>query len=227
MKGVENNMSCGIYLIRNKINDKVYIGLSVNIEERWQHHRLLYLEENSKEKNKPLYLAFKKYGIENFDFQILEECSISELSEREKYYIRLYDCCILDGRDKGYNLTRGGEGYLTNDYYQIYELWKNGLNQKVICQLLKISEGTVIRALNSFGISTHVRRGRAVTEVMKARRKPVEQYDKDMNYIACYASIAEASRATNTDKGDIGKTCAGKRKSAGGYVWKWKEKEEI
>lgn len=220
-------MSCGIYLIRNKINDKVYIGLSVNIEERWQHHRLLYLEENSKEKNKPLYLAFKKYGIENFDFQILEECSISELSEREKYYIRLYDCCILDGRDKGYNLTRGGEGYLTNDYYQIYELWKNGLNQKAICQLLKISEGTVIRALNSFGISTHVRRSRAVTEAMKARRKPVEQYDKDMNYIACYDSIAEASRATNTDKGDIGKACAGKRKSVGGYVWKWKEKEEI
>ena len=219
-------MSCGIYLIRNKINNKVYVGLSVNIEKRWQHHRSLYLKENSKEKNKPLYLAFKKYGIENFDFQILEECSISELPEKEKYYIRLYDCCILDGYDKGYNLTRGGEGHLMNDYYYIRELWENGLNQKTISQLLKIDETTVIRALNSFNIDSHIRRSRATTEVMKTKRKPVKQYDKNMNYIACYNSVVEASKMTNIDKGGIGKVCAGKRRSAGGYVWKWKEKEK-
>ena len=219
-------MSCGIYLIRNKINNKVYIGLSINIEERWQRHRSLYLrKDNNKEKSKPLYLAFNKYGIENFDFQILEECSILELPEREKYYIKLYDCCILDGYDKGYNLTRGGEGYLTTDYYYIYELWMGGLNQKDISQMIKTDEATVIRALNSFNIDSHIRRSRAVTRVMKTRSKPVEQYDKNMNYITCYDSIREASEATNTDRGDIGKVCAGKRKSAGGYVWKWKEKE--
>ena len=78
-------MSCGIYLIQNKINNKVYIGLSVNIEERWQHHRSLYLKTDSKEVNKPLYLAFRKYGIENFDFKILEECSLEELFDKEKY----------------------------------------------------------------------------------------------------------------------------------------------
>lgn len=220
-------MSCGIYLIRNKINNKVYIGLSVDIEERWQHHRSLYLKkDNNKEKNKPLYLAFNKYGIENFDFQILEECSISELSEREKYYIKLYDCCILDGRNKGYNLTRGGEGYLVNDYYHIYELWKSGLNQKTIAQMLKTDEATIIRALNSFNIDSHIRRSRATTEVMKARRKPVEQYDKNMNFIASYESTKEASKATNTDQSDIGKVCKGRRKTAGGYIWRYK-KEEI
>ena len=219
-------MSCGVYLIRNKINNKVYIGLSVNIEERWQYHRSSYLKEDGKEKNKPLYLAFRKYGIDNFDFQILEECLISELSEKEQYYIKLYDCCILDGRDKGYNLTRGGDGQLTYDYHYIYELWKSGLNQKRISQILKIGETTVIRALNSFNIDSHTRRSRAVSESNKDRRKPVKQYDKNMNYIACYDSIAEAGRATNTDKGDIGKVCAGKRKSAGGYVWKWKEEKE-
>lgn len=40
-------MSCGIYLIRNKINNKVYIGLSVDIEERWQHYRSLYLKKDN------------------------------------------------------------------------------------------------------------------------------------------------------------------------------------
>ena len=219
-------MSCGIYLIQNKINNKVYIGLSVNIEESWQHHRSLYLkQDNNKEKNKPLYLAFKKYGIENFEFKILEECSISELSEKEKYYIKLYDCCILDGYDKGYNLTRGGEGYLTNDYYYIYELWKNGLNQKTIAKMIKTDEATIIRALNSFNIDSHIRRSRATTEVMKHKCKPVVQYDKNMNYLNSYASIIQASKNTNTDKSDISKVCQGRRKTAGGYIWKWKEEE--
>ena len=46
-----------------------------------------------------------------------------------------------------------------------------------------------------------------------------------MNFIACYESTSEASKITNTNQSDIGKVCTGKRKSAGGYVWKWKEKE--
>lgn len=219
-------MSCGIYLIQNKINNKVYIGLSVDIEERWQHHRSLYLNINSKEANKPLYLAFRKYGIENFDFQILEECSLEELFDKEKYYIKLYDCCILDGYDKGYNLTRGGEGNLLTDYYLIYELWLTGLNQKTIAQKLHITEATVVRALNSFNIDSHIRRSRAVSKEMESRRKPVIQYDINMNYLAEYVSVAEASRQTKTQSADISKVCKGRRKTAGGYIWRWK-KEEI
>ncbi len=49
-------MSCGIYLIRNKINNKVYIGLSVNIEERWQHHRSLYLKKNNNKEKINLFI---------------------------------------------------------------------------------------------------------------------------------------------------------------------------
>lgn len=51
-----------------------------------------------------LYKAFQKYGIENFIFEVLEECSILELSEKEKYYIEKFDTYF-----NGYNMTAGGE----------------------------------------------------------------------------------------------------------------------
>ena len=132
----------------------------------------------------------------------------------------------MDGRDKGYNLTRGGEGYLVNDYYHIYELWESGLNQKTIAQILKTDEATIIRALNSFNISSHIRRSRAAKKGASNRRIPVIQYDKNMNFIASYDSIQEAALINNIDNGDIGKVCKGRRKTAGGYIWRYK-KEEI
>lgn len=91
----------GIYKITNKINGKCYIGQSTNIEERLKAHK------RSKQ-NKPLYNAFKKYNINNFIFEVLEECKKDELSEREIYYIDLYKS---SNSKYGYNLSLGGEGH--------------------------------------------------------------------------------------------------------------------
>ena len=77
----------GIYKITNKVNYKVYIGQSINIEERWKHHKLYYSNKKLKEYNTKFYRAIRKYGIENFDFEIIEECPIELLNEREKYWI--------------------------------------------------------------------------------------------------------------------------------------------
>lgn len=92
----------GIYKITNKLNNHSYIGLSTKLEERWKYHQNPYNQK--RESNKTLYKAFAKYGIENFTFEILEECSIQELGEKEKYYIAKYDTYY-----NGYNMTSGGE----------------------------------------------------------------------------------------------------------------------
>lgn len=88
----------GIYCFENKINGKLYIGQSQNIKERIRHH--------IKSKDQ-LYIhkALRKYGIENFNFYILEFCDIDKLSELEMYYIQKYNAF-----ENGYNLTKGGEG---------------------------------------------------------------------------------------------------------------------
>jgi group I intron endonuclease len=94
----------GIYKITNKVNNKVYIGVSLDIEKRWKQHKINYLNSSNKEYNKYLYQDFRKYGIENFVFEILEELPKSEIYEREKYWIKYFDSSV-----SGYNETLGGE----------------------------------------------------------------------------------------------------------------------
>ena len=94
----------GIYKITNKINDNSYIGLSVDIERRWKTHCQRYQDPNNKEYDKVLYKAFRKYGINNFSFEIIEECDAKQLQEKEKYWITFYDTY-----NHGYNATPGGD----------------------------------------------------------------------------------------------------------------------
>lgn len=96
----------GIYKITNKINQKIYIGLSRNIEKRWKEHKNIAFNIKSPQYNKHLYKAIRKYGIENFEFTVLEECLENELSQKEIYYIKQFNSFL-----EGYNETTGGEFY--------------------------------------------------------------------------------------------------------------------
>jgi group I intron endonuclease len=101
------SISCGIYKITNKINGHSYIGLSKNIERRFSDHKNKAFNSNKDEdKNKVLYKAFRKYGLDNFNFEIIEECSEDLLKEREIYWIKYYNTYL----DKNhYNETPGGD----------------------------------------------------------------------------------------------------------------------
>ena len=94
----------GIYKITNNINGKCYIGQSVNIEKRFNNHKIACNNPNDNGYKYPLYQAIRKYGIENFSFEILEECNINDLDEREKFYIIKYN-----SYNNGYNQTLGGK----------------------------------------------------------------------------------------------------------------------
>ena len=88
-------MTIGIYKIENKINHKIYVGQSQHIEKRWQEHC-----RNSADS--VIGRAIQKYGKDNFSFQILEECTVEELDDKEQYYIQLYDSIV----PKGYNVEK-------------------------------------------------------------------------------------------------------------------------
>ena len=99
----------GIYKYQNKINGKIYIGRSTNIIKRkWEHlHQpspYSYFDQ-----------ILQKIGEDNFTFEIIEECSIEDLQEREKYWISYYHSYAPENRDIGYNLTRGGEEYKSEE----------------------------------------------------------------------------------------------------------------
>lgn len=89
-----------IYKIVNNINGKIYVGKTNNPVVRKSDHFREYL----KDQTKLLYKAMRKYGIENFEFIVIEQCEDSVWEEREKYWIEHYQTLT----DKGYNMIDGG-----------------------------------------------------------------------------------------------------------------------
>lgn len=101
---MENN--CGIYGIRNTINNKIYIGKSINIKSRLSKHKSqLKREVKNKDCNRYLFNSVKKHGLENFEFITIELLPNDEdlLKDRELYWMDFYNSC---NRDFGYNLRR-------------------------------------------------------------------------------------------------------------------------
>lgn len=85
----------GIYKITNKLNGKVYIGQSNDIERR--------LKEHKQKRFIPIDMWINMIGVENFDFEVIESCSSDELDEKEKLYIEKYNSI-----KEGYNFAKGG-----------------------------------------------------------------------------------------------------------------------
>lgn len=104
----------GIYKVTNMINNKIYIGQADNIQQRWKAHRNSPFNPNSSNYNCVFYKAIRKYGLENFRFEILEECALNKLNEREKYWIKYYNTYLGFKDCQGYNMTLGGDSSVAN-----------------------------------------------------------------------------------------------------------------
>ena len=100
------NINSGIYCIRNKANDKRYIGMSIDIEKRQGAHLRTLLEGTHY--NKYLQCAFNKYGQSAFEFTKVEPADKEHMSNREQYWIKYFDTA---NPKRGYNLTIGGDGF--------------------------------------------------------------------------------------------------------------------
>lgn len=92
-------MATGVYIIRNMVNTKIYVGsASVSIKQRFHMHRSsLRLNQHH---SPHLQQSWNKYSEESFEFVVAEECAPSDCLALEQYYIDLYDAC---NKDSGYN----------------------------------------------------------------------------------------------------------------------------
>jgi len=85
----------GIYKITSHLNE-VYIGQSTDIERRLHQYKILNCIGQTK-----IYRSFISHGVESHNFEIIEECSICDLDDRERHYQDLYDVC----GDRGLNCS--------------------------------------------------------------------------------------------------------------------------
>ena len=98
---VGTTVKTGIYKITNQLTKECYIGQAVDIASRWKDHAKAGLGIDTPQRNK-LYKAMIEYGIQNFSWEILEECSKENLDKKEKFYINLYQ-----SKEFGYNTQAG------------------------------------------------------------------------------------------------------------------------
>ena len=149
----------GIYKIENKLNGKIYIGQSNNIERRFKEH-----QTKGTLSRIPVDIAIQKYGKDNFTYEIIEETSIENLNTAEQFWIKKYNSV-----EQGYNCSEGGDqqsigvnngrAKLTEqDIIKIRQAYNNHKRQK---DVYKEYENII-----SFGNFQSIWQGRTWTHIM-------------------------------------------------------------
>ena len=209
-----------IYLIKNNVNNKVYVGKTeISIAKRFQGH----IRDSRRErcKNRPLYRAMNKYGVENFTVSMIEETDRPE--DREIFWIAFYD-----SYKNGYNATLGGDGKKYLDYDLIVSTYKILHNARQTASVLGISDDTVEKVIKQ--------RGRLLSSAEVSRNenaKTIYMIGSDGCIEKEFFALRDAAKfllKCNLARGSIGgiadhiSQCAyGKRKSAYGKTWQWKQ----
>ena len=260
MKNNENEMQqsikTGIYKITNP-NGKVYIGQSIDIDKRWNKYKV----KNCKPQIR-LYNSLNKYGWENHYKDIIEECDIDELNEREVYWKQHYldkngwenvlFCELYDtgGGPRSEEIkNKISIGNTSKSKPGVSLALKNkpkpqGFGEKISKALkgTKQKEETIIkRSIKAKGRKhstfkkgknhgnyckpKSLEHSKKISECKEGKNrpfmyKPILQYDLEGNFIKEWSNINEAIIKTNS-KG-ISNNLTGRNKSAGGFIWKYK-----
>lgn len=138
-----------IYIIRNTVNDKVYIGqTTMTVHERFLSH--LKPSVHKTRGTYKLYNAMIKYGKDKFYYEVLEEnVPVKELDKKEINYIKEYDSF-----NNGYNSTPGGNARRIHEEYDvqnIIDLFNQGLSAKEIGAIYNVCSATILRTLHGSG----------------------------------------------------------------------------
>lgn len=235
----------GIYKITNP-KGKVYIGQSINIEKRWNYYKSNY--HNTVDKQNKLFNSFKKYGVDNHIFEVIEECTIEQLNEREIYWGELFNCIDID---TGLNLRElGKQGAWTDEAKAKLSQAHIGKHKhtdeskaKISAKLKgtkyteeqrqKCSENSGMRnKINHTGGSKkgwrrtpeqieQIRSKKLGLKIKKDTRRII-QYDLNNNIIKEFKNATEAMNETGIRRDSIGNVLKNKQNSAGGYFWKYK-----
>lgn len=173
-----------VYMHKNQVNNKVYIGVTKQNPEKRFQKGIGY-----KYSNKAFWEDIEKYGWDKFSHTILETgLSKESVSDREEYYIRLYNST---NSQFGYNVIGGGFRVKRPDVSENMKK-RTGKNNP------------------NFGKPAPERTKKALLE-----------------FVARYGCMSDAKKALNNKSLHISACCSGKRKSSGGYVWKYERGNDL
>ena len=184
-----------IYAITNKLNNKKYIGTTkYDIQQRYKEH--VSRSKSSKYIHYPLYNAFRKYGLENFEISIIEECDENKMFEREIYYISLFDTY----RGEGYNATIGGEGKQgveVTDEKIIETYIDNGNKLYATSNKLNCNAETIRNILHKYGIPTNSFKQYNEDKIISYYKNGMSKRKIGEKYNLCEDTIANIIKRNN------------------------------
>lgn len=236
MNNKRKTIISGIYMIKNNVNGKIYIGSAIDIHERWSLHKTSLRANRSMKK---LQEDWNIYDEDCFEMIILEVTINDEkiLTTTEQKYLDKFK--PYEG-DVGYNKNPKAirtverpnrpiyqydmEGVFIKEWKSISEAARNviikpsGIYQS--CKSNKISAaGFIWRFKNDLNNTDNLN----PDEFIDSHWTPVLQYDLYGNFMKEWKNITVASTYTNTNDCSITNVCAGRAKTGGNFIWRYKK----
>lgn len=241
--------NCGIYCIENIVNGKKYIGQSKGIRRRWYIHKRLL--NNKQHFNVYLQNSYDKYGVDNFNFYIIELCEVEELHKKELKYMSEYNAT---DRKFGYNLRASTEHgvkfseellqkmressnppnpvYQINLNGEIIKKWEYGCSQA--STELKYSQSHILKCCQKkkWNITYKNYIWVYCSEydngdfdlnyyLKRAINRKVVQLSKSLDYIKTWDSANEASKFLNIQVQNIRSNCRHANAYTGDFVFEY------
>ena len=233
--GADNHYNC-IYMYTNIINGKRYVGQTINFNKRHREHIYVSYNDNC---DLPFHSAIRKYGIENFQIDILVENinTQEERNELEKSFILLFDTLVTSR--KGYNISSGGSngnnfaGKSEEEMDEIRKKWKesrSGENHWFFGKKFsdehkkKISESHKGKKM-----SEEARKNMSKSKKGKNKggehptARKIIQLSKKGEIIKVWDCITSASKNLHISRTAIQNCLKGTTRTAGGFMWKYEE----
>ncbi|WP_047246930.1 NUMOD1 domain-containing DNA-binding protein [Maribacter thermophilus] len=210
-----------IYKAENIVTGEIYIGAtSKSIEERKNDH----IQKARNDTGSYFQESIATYGVGSFEWTKIDTAmNLDELAKKEKTYILKYDCF-----QNGYNSDSGGGMAKTVYQFDILtgKLINSFKNLKSAASAVNAGITTISNACLNYtktakGFYWSYCKEDVYSGDFDKRKKKVFQYSLDLDLIAEFKSVSEASRITGNSKTCISRCCRGEREQSGGFLWKY------
>lgn len=209
----------GIYKITNP-NGKIYIGQSVNAENRILHYKRLDCKEQPK-----IYNSLKKYGVQNHTFEIIHICNIEELNNLERYYQELYNV-IKNGLNCRLTITTDKSGRFSEETKLKMSIAQKGkiFSNETKMKMSISRKGTRKGVENPFFNKIHSEESRQKMSISRkgtriGLQNKCSKIILDINTGVYYYSVNELSKYLNHSKSYLSEMLRGKKNNKTQYIY--------
>lgn len=200
---------CGIYKITSPTG-KVYIGQSIDICSRLKQYQVKDCKKQPK-----LFSSLIKYGYENHSVEIIEHCTVDFLNERERYWQDFYNCSKI-GLNCRLTKTNDKSGTISKETKEkLRNLYKGKKRSEESIQKQK-KTWEHNKSINKKQIYSK----EGLERKSKLMKIPIIQYSLNGEFIKEWESAKDVEDLLFMKRTHIRACCRGKRKTAGGFVWK-------